>query len=69
MELILISIFSAIIIFITVFSMVKVLFIAFKRKEISLGQLIIFSSSTIVIGVLIATLLPFGFQKIVDYIY
>ncbi|WP_041964194.1 hypothetical protein [Mesobacillus selenatarsenatis] len=69
MEVILASVFSAIIIFITVFSMVKVLIIAFNRKEISFRKLIIFSTSSIVIGLLVAYLLPFGYQKILDYLY
>ena len=38
MEVILTSIFSAIIIFICVFAMMKVFMIAYKRNEISLGN-------------------------------
>lgn len=69
MEVILAIVFSAIIIFFTVFYMVKVFIIAFKRKEISLRKLIIFSTSSIVIGLLLAFFLPFGYQKVIDYIY
>lgn len=69
MEVILASVFSAIIIFITVFYMIKVFNMAFKRNEISLHKLIIFSTSSIVIGLLVALVLPFGYQKIMDYIY
>jgi hypothetical protein len=68
-ELILASVFSAIIIFISVFSIVKVLIIAFNRKEISFGKLIVFSTSSFVIGLLVAYLLPFGYQNIVEYFY
>jgi hypothetical protein len=69
MEVILASVFSAIIIFITVFYMMKVFIIAYKRNEISLPKFIVYSTSSIVIGVLVASVLPFGYQKIIDYIY
>lgn len=68
MEVILASVFSAIIIFITVFFMMKVYIIAFKRNDISLRKCITFSTSSIVIGLLVAGVLPFGYQKIMDYI-
>jgi FtsH-binding integral membrane protein len=67
MEVILTSVFSAIIILITVFFMVKVFIIAYKRKEISLRKFIILSVSSIVIGVIVASVLPFGYQKIYQY--
>jgi FtsH-binding integral membrane protein len=69
MEVILASIFSAIIIFIAVFYMIKAFIIAYKRNEISLRKFIVFSTSSIVIGILVASVLPFGYQKIIDYIY
>ncbi|MFD6441052.1 hypothetical protein ACFWDG_14810 [Peribacillus sp. NPDC060186] len=69
MEVILTSVFSAIIIFITVYSMIKVFIIAYKRNEISLRKFIIFATSSIVIGLIVASVLPFGYQKIMDYIY
>jgi FtsH-binding integral membrane protein len=69
MEVVLISVFSAIIIFITVFYLMKVLIIAYKRNEISLRKFAIFSTLSIVIGVIVASALPFGYQKIFDYIY
>jgi hypothetical protein len=68
MEVILTSVFSAIIILITVFSMMKVFIIAYKRKEIPLRKLIFFSASSIVIGVIVAFVLPFVYQHIVEYI-
>ncbi len=64
MPVILTSIFSAIIIFITVFSMVRVLSIAYKRKEISTLKFSILSVSFIGVGMLISTILPFGYQKL-----
>ncbi|WP_087973486.1 hypothetical protein [Oceanobacillus rekensis] len=66
MEVIIISIFSAIIIFITVYSIIKVLNIAYKRKEITLRKLRVLVTTYIVIGLLIASFLPFGYQKIFD---
>ncbi|WP_153125456.1 hypothetical protein [Peribacillus tepidiphilus] len=68
MEVILTSVFSAIIIFITVFFMMKAFIIAYKRNEISLRKFIVFSTSSIVIGTLVASVLPFGYQRIFDYI-
>ncbi|MBP1969855.1 hypothetical protein J2Z83_001963 [Virgibacillus natechei] len=50
MEVILISIFSAIIIFITVYSMIKVLNIAYKRGEITLKKFRFLVTFSIVIG-------------------
>jgi FtsH-binding integral membrane protein len=67
MEVILTSVFSAIIILITVFFMMKVFIITYKRKEISLRKFIMLSVSSIVIGVIVASVLPFGYQKIYQY--
>ncbi|REJ18856.1 MAG: hypothetical protein C6W58_06405 [Bacillaceae bacterium] len=69
MEVMAASVFSAIIIFITVFSMIRVFIIAFKRKEISLRKFIIFTISSIVTGLIIASVLPFVYQKIFHYFY
>ncbi|PFG05222.1 hypothetical protein [Bacillus sp. es.034] len=68
MPVILTSIFSAIIIFITVFSMIRVLSIAYKRKEISTLKFSILSVSFIGAGMLISIILPFGYQKIFEMI-
>ncbi|WP_096202268.1 hypothetical protein [Bacillus sp. FJAT-45350] len=68
MPVIITSIFSAIIIFITVFSMIKVLSIAYKRKEISVLKFRIIAVSLIVVGMFIASILPFGYQKIYEII-
>ena len=68
MELILISIFSAIIIFQTVYFMIKALNIAYKRKEISLRKCRLLVTSSIIIGLLVSSILPFVYQKIIDAI-
>ncbi|MCM3236508.1 hypothetical protein M3589_02095 [Heyndrickxia oleronia] len=69
MEVILASLFSVIIIFITVFFMLKVFIVAFKRNDISLRKFIMLSSSSILIGLLVALVLPIGYEKIIDFIY
>jgi len=66
MEVFTASIFSALIILITVFSMVKVLLIAYKRKEISQRKLIIYAATAITVGLTLSFVLPFGYQKIFD---
>ena len=50
MELILVSIFSAAIIVMTVYSLIKVFRIAYKREEISLLKRRVLVTSTILIG-------------------
>ncbi|AIM17370.1 MULTISPECIES: hypothetical protein [Neobacillus] len=64
MEVILTSVCSAIIILITVYYMLKAFKIAYKRNEISLQKFIVFSTSSIITGVIVASVLPFGYQKI-----
>lgn len=68
MPVILTSVFSAIIIFITVFSLIKVLNIAYKRREISMLKYRILAISFIVVGVSIASILPYGFQRVFEII-
>lgn len=68
MEVIISSVFSTVIVFITVFYMIKVFHIAYKRNEISLRKYILFSTSSIVIGVLVASILPFLYLRIINYI-
>jgi len=69
MEVILISVFSAIIVFMTVFFMNKVFTIAYKRNEISRRKRIVFSLSSVVIGSLIAFGLAVFYQHFFEYIY
>ncbi|WP_018930694.1 hypothetical protein [Gracilibacillus lacisalsi] len=68
MEVILISIFSAIIIFMTIYVLIKAFHIAYQRKEISLRKFRALAASSILIGLLVASILPFGYQKIFDTI-
>jgi hypothetical protein len=68
MPVILMSIFSAIIIFMTVFTMMKALSIAYQRKDISILKYRVLAASFIVVGTLVASFLPFGYQKIVEII-
>jgi len=69
MELILISSFSAFIVFMTVFFMNKVFTIAYKRNEISLRRHIVFSISSVVAGGFIAFGLAVFYQHLFDYIF
>ncbi|MBH9965985.1 hypothetical protein [[Bacillus] enclensis] len=64
MEVILASAFSTLIIIITVFSMIKVLMIAYKRNELTLKKLITYSVAAVMTGLIVASLLPFGYEKI-----
>lgn len=68
MPVILTSVFSAFIIFMTVFSMIKVLSIACKRKDISILKYRVLTTSFIVAGNLTVSILPFGYQKIYEII-
>ncbi|MEK4080016.1 hypothetical protein MHH37_09050 [Solibacillus sp. FSL K6-1781] len=68
MPVILTSVFSAFIIFMTVFSMIKVLSIACKRKDISILKYRVLTTSFIVAGILTVSILPFGYQKIYEII-
>lgn len=67
MEVTLVSIYSVIIIFITVTALIKVFNIAIKRKEISKQKYKFLVTSCIMIGLLIASILPFGYQKIFEF--
>jgi hypothetical protein len=69
MELILISIFTTIIIFMTVYSLIKVLNIAYKRGEISLRNCRLLVTSSIVIGLFVGSTLPFVYQKMFDALF
>ncbi|MED3623045.1 hypothetical protein [Neobacillus thermocopriae] len=69
MEVIITSVCSAIIIFITVFYMLKAFKIAYKRNEISFQKFIFISISSIITGVIIASVFPIGYQKIFDILF
>ncbi|MEI2464935.1 hypothetical protein NQZ71_11030 [Niallia taxi] len=69
MELILASIFSALIIVMTVFFLLKVFLIAYKRKEISKRKCFLYAAVTIVISFFLVAALPFVFQSILELVY
>jgi hypothetical protein len=69
MPVILASIFSAIIILITVYHILKVLSIAHKRKEITQRKRFVIAASSILTGLAVSLVLPFAYQKIMDIIY
>ncbi|WP_307838308.1 hypothetical protein [Bacillus sp. TH19] len=67
MEVFLVAIFSAIIIMMTVFVITKACFTGDKRNDISFRKFFLLSVS-IMIGCLVSWVLPFGYEKILDYI-
>ncbi|WP_043931376.1 hypothetical protein [Bacillus sp. EB01] len=68
MPVIVASIFSAFIVYYTAYSIVKVLGIAYGRKEISLRRYVTAGLLSFIIGVAVSSLLPFGYQKVFDLI-
>ncbi|MEK4743524.1 MULTISPECIES: hypothetical protein [Bacillus] len=68
MEVLLVATFSAIIIMMTVFVITKACFTGYKRNDISFRNFIFLSSVSIMIGCLVLFVLPFGYEKIFDYI-
>ncbi|MGI8386915.1 hypothetical protein [Robertmurraya sp. P23] len=64
MPVIIASLFSALIILMTVSFMIKVLHIGYKRKEISFRQLILYVCSSVAVGSIVAISLPFAFIKL-----
>ncbi|EJS77101.1 hypothetical protein [Bacillus cereus] len=68
MEVLLIAVFSTIIIIMTVFVIIKACFMGYKRNDIPFRTFILLSSMSAVIGCLVSFVLPFGYEKIFDYI-
>ncbi|MGD7043103.1 hypothetical protein [Jeotgalibacillus proteolyticus] len=68
MEVFLISFFSAVIIFITVHSIIKVLNIALNRDEISKRKYRLMMAVSIFVGTFVALVLPFGYQRLFEAI-
>ena len=68
MEVILTVTYSSIIIFMTIFFILKACIIAYTRNDLSLRKLIFVSSSSITIGIIVIGVLPFIYEKIYDYI-
>jgi len=69
MEVILTSIFSAIIIFMTVFALIKVYIIARNRDEISSRKFIFLVTVTVIIGLIFASILYFAYQQLFELIF
>lgn len=68
MEVFLVAAFSAIIIMMTVFVIIKACFTGYKRNDISFRKFILLSSASIMIGCIVSLVLPFGYEKIFEYI-
>ncbi|WP_386059748.1 hypothetical protein [Thalassobacillus hwangdonensis] len=64
MEIYVASFFSALIIYITVHSMIKVLTIALKRNEITKRKFRLYVAMSIGIGLAVAAVLPLGYRAL-----
>ncbi|MDO6655820.1 hypothetical protein [Anaerobacillus sp. 1_MG-2023] len=64
MEVFVMSFFSAVIIYITVHSIIKALNIALNRNEISKRKYRLIMAISISIGTFVAIVLPFGYQRL-----
>ncbi|MGB7999179.1 MAG: hypothetical protein WCF60_03670 [Anaerobacillus sp.] len=68
MEVFLFSFFSAVIIFMTVYGIIKALNIALKRGELSKRKYRLIMAISIFIGTFVGFVLPFGYQRLFDAI-
>ncbi|MEK3990381.1 MULTISPECIES: hypothetical protein [Robertmurraya] len=68
MPVIVASIFSALIILMTVSFMIKVLHIGYKRKEISFRLLLLYSGTSVAVGSIVAISLPFAYTKLFHWV-
>lgn len=68
MPAIMASIFSALIIIMTVSFMIKVLLLGYKRKEISYRQLLLYVSACVGVGAVFAISLPFVYTKLFHWV-
>jgi formate hydrogenlyase subunit 3/multisubunit Na+/H+ antiporter MnhD subunit len=68
MPVIVASIFSALIIFITVTGIIRVLYIGYTRKEINHRKYIGYASASIVIGGIISITIPFAYERIFSWV-
>ena len=69
MEVTLISVYSAIFIFVTVFFLIRAFLTIHKRNEMSRRKFIAFSTSAIIVGVIVASILPFVYQEIFNLLF
>ncbi|MFS0862365.1 hypothetical protein [Fredinandcohnia sp. 179-A 10B2 NHS] len=68
MVLVVTSLFSALIIFICVFQMIRVYKITVERNQLTVRKGVLYSIITSVVGLIIASVLPFGYSKIIELI-
>lgn len=67
-EFLLISFFSIVIVYLTIHSLIKLFNIAIERKEISKQKYRFLVFSSVVVGLSIATAIPFGYYKLFETI-
>lgn len=68
MPAIMASIFSTLIILMTVSFMIKVLLLGYKRKEISFRRLLLYVSACVAVGAAFAISLPFVYTKLFHWV-
>jgi len=64
MEVIIVSIASAIIVFITVYYLIKVFTLAYKKEEMNFGKFMVWVMSSIVVGLFLIVTLHLCYQKL-----
>lgn len=66
MEIIIASIFTIIITISTVYYLIKLFTLAYKKEEITYFKLMVYVTSVIAVGFIVASILPLMFAIIVD---
>lgn len=64
MAVILVSIASTIIVFLTVFYLIRLFILAYKKEAINFWKFMVLVISSIVVGLLLAVTLHLGYQKL-----
>lgn len=66
MEVILTSIFTIFITIMTVYNLIKVFTIAYRKKQISYSRLLLYVTSSIAVGFVVASILPLVIIPIIE---
>jgi len=66
MEFLITSIFSILVIIITVYNLIKLFTLAYKKEQITHARLMMYSTATIVVGLIVASILPLFFIKLAE---
>lgn len=66
MEFLITSIFSILVIILTVYNLIKLFTLAYKKEQITHARLMMYSTATIVVGLMVASILPLFFIKLAE---